>query len=131
MRTIVIDERSPAGEDDLPELDDDGLLRRDGAWVATSPKEELALRELLRHWRRLVSRQRLADAAWPEGVPGASALSTLVHRLRRRIRPLGLTIKTIRSRGFVMEPLAKDNPSTPPAAGDAGNHPEGSTWLSS
>jgi two-component system, OmpR family, response regulator len=98
---------------DVPELDPDGLLRYRGRWVATSRQEELALRPLLTRWRRTVTPRSLAEAAWAHEVP-PPALSSLVRRLRRRVEPLGLTIHTIRARGFILEPAS---------------NPKGSTWL--
>ena len=105
--TALVDEKL-----DVPELDDDGLLRYHGTWVATSRREELALRPLLTRWRRTVTPRSLAEAAWSEEVAPA-ALSSLVRRLRRRVEPLGLTIRTIRARGFILEPAST---------------PKGSTW---
>ena len=96
---------------DVPELDAYGLLRYRGRWVATSRQEELALRPLLTRWRRTVTPRSLAEATWSEDV-APTALSSLVRRLRRRVEPLGLTIHTIRSRGFILEPAS----------------PKGSTW---
>ena len=52
----------------------------------------------------VVSRDQLARAGWPEGAPGRNALDVHVLRLRRRISPLGLAIKTVRSRGYLLEP---------------------------
>ena len=98
---------------DVPELDGDGLLRYRGAWVATSRQEERALRPLLTRWRRTVSPRSLTEAAW-SGEVAPTALSSLVRRLRRRVEPLGLTIHTIRARGFILEPAST---------------PKGSTWL--
>ena len=101
-----------AEELDVPELDGDGLLRYRGRWVAMSRQEERALRPLLSRWQRTVTPRSLAEAAWSGEVP-ASALSSLVRRLRRRVEPLGLTIHTIRARGFILEPAST---------------PKGSTW---
>ncbi|MBW8825007.1 MAG: winged helix-turn-helix domain-containing protein [Acidobacteria bacterium] len=86
-----------------PELDDHGLLRYHGAWVAVSPLEELALRSLLAQPGEVVPREDLAATLWPDGTAADGSLNNLVHRLRRRMRPLGLTIHTIRARGFLLE----------------------------
>jgi DNA-binding response OmpR family regulator len=45
----------------------------------------------------------LADRAWPTGVPTRNALDVHVLRLRRRIAPVGLEIRTVRSRGYLMQ----------------------------
>jgi DNA-binding response OmpR family regulator len=51
----------------------------------------------------VVRRDLLAQAGWPEGAPGRNALDVHVLRLRRRIAPVGLAIKTVRSRGYLLE----------------------------
>jgi DNA-binding response OmpR family regulator len=51
----------------------------------------------------VVSRDALARAGWPDGAPGRNALDVHVLRLRRRLEPLGLVIRTVRSRGYVLE----------------------------
>jgi two-component system, OmpR family, response regulator len=51
----------------------------------------------------VVTRDILADRAWPRGVPTRNALDVHVLRLRRRIAPLGLEIRTVRSRGYLMQ----------------------------
>ena len=51
-----------------------------------------------------VPRARLrASASWPSGVPTRNALDVHVLRLRRRIAPVGLEIRTVRSRGYLMQ----------------------------
>ena len=92
---------------ELPRIDEDGLLRYGGRWVALSPKEEVVLQPLLRGWQRVVSRQRLAATGWPGTGPRTSALDKVVGRLRRRLEPLGLTIHTVRARGFLLAPLTE------------------------
>ena len=52
----------------------------------------------------VVTRETLADRAWPTGVPTRNALDVHVLRLRRRIASLGLEIRTVRSRGYLMQP---------------------------
>ena len=102
-------------EVDVPELDDDGLLRYRGRWVALSRQQELALRPLLRRWRRVVPPRSLAEATW-SGEVGPAALSSLVRRIRRQVEPLGLTVHTVRARGFVLEPAATTKGSTWPTS---------------
>jgi DNA-binding response OmpR family regulator len=50
-----------------------------------------------------VSRDALARAGWPDGAPGRNALDVHVLRLRRRLVPVGLVIRTVRSRGYLLE----------------------------
>lgn len=43
-------------------------------------------------------------AVWPGQAPGRNALDVHILRLRRRLLPLGLAIRTVRSRGYLLEP---------------------------
>jgi hypothetical protein len=113
--------RMPAGEADLrarveglarrlrsrrtqrPDLDDDGVLRFGGEWVSLPPVESRLTSALIERFGAVVSREALARAGWPGGAPGRNALDVHVLRLRRRIAPLGLAIRTVRSRGYLLE----------------------------
>jgi len=86
-----------------PLLDDDGLLHHRDAWVSLSPVEQLLASALLDRFGAVVTREILADRAWPTGVPTRNALDVHVLRLRRRIAPLHLEIRTVRSRGYLMQ----------------------------
>lgn len=124
LTTDVLEDwvRLPAGEDDIrirrqvladrveaasgerrPRLDDNGLLRLDGQWVSLPPVELRLVTALLDRYRAVVSREALARAGWPEGMPGRNVLDVHIVRLRRRLAPLGLAIRTVRSRGYLLE----------------------------
>jgi DNA-binding response OmpR family regulator len=87
----------------LPELDDDGVLRSGPVWVSLPPVEARLTTALLERYGSVVSRDALARAGWPQGAPGRNALDVHVLRLRRRISALGLSIRTVRSRGYLLE----------------------------
>ncbi len=89
----------------VPELDDDGVLRFAARWVALPPVEARLTDALLDRFGAVVSRAALARAGWPQGAPGRNALDVHVVRLRRRLAPVGLAIRTVRSRGYLLEPL--------------------------
>lgn len=113
--------RVPAGEVDLrarvdglrrrlaakveaePLLDDDGVLRLDDRWVSLPPVEARLTEALLGRYGAVVSRDALARAGWPAGAPGRNALDVHMLRLRRRLAPLALAIRTVRSRGYLLE----------------------------
>lgn len=119
--------RVPAGEEDLrarvdglrrrvearvhpsPVLDDDGVLRLGDRWVSLPPVEARLTAALLDRYGAVVSRDALARAGWPTGAPGRNALDVHMLRLRRRLSPLALAIRTVRSRGYLLERLAADN----------------------
>jgi DNA-binding winged helix-turn-helix (wHTH) protein len=50
----------------------------------------------------VVGRESLADAAWPEADSSNNNLDVAMGRLRRRLDPLGLVIRTVRSRGYLL-----------------------------
>ena len=87
-----------------PALDDFGVLRLNGSWVALPPLEARLADALLQRLGAVTSRELLIRAGWPDGSPGRNALDVHVLRLRRRLAPVGLAIRTVRSRGYLMEP---------------------------
>ena len=91
-----------------PALDDFGVLRFGSAWVALPPLEARLTETLLERMGTVTSRELLVRAGWPSGAPGRNALDVHVLRLRRRLTPVGLAIRTVRSRGYLMEPGRPD-----------------------
>jgi hypothetical protein len=91
-----------------PALDADGLLHHRDAWVALSPVERALAAALLERFGAVVHRHALAGRAWPGGLPTRNALDVHMLRLRRRIAPVGLEIRTVRSRGYLMQVAAPD-----------------------
>lgn len=95
--------RVAAASDVRPTLDEDGVLRFGGDWVSLPPVEGRLTTALLEHWGEVVSRETLSTSGWPQGAPGRNALDVHVLRLRRRIQAVGLVIKTVRNRGYLLE----------------------------
>ena len=95
--------RLEAAADLSPVLDDAGVLRVGPRWVALPPVEARLTAALVHRLGTVVSRDGLARAGWPDGAPGRNALDVHVLRLRRRLGPLGLAIRTVRSRGYLLE----------------------------
>lgn len=103
-RVRVLEDRAHGAEEaNLPELDENGLLRLGGLWVSLPPVEHRLMSVLLDRYRAVVSRDALARAGWPDGIPGRNVLDVHIVRLRRRLAPLGLVIRTVRSRGYLLE----------------------------
>jgi DNA-binding winged helix-turn-helix (wHTH) protein len=86
-----------------PHLDGDGVLRVGPNWVSLPPVEARLTTLLLDRMGTVVGRESLAKAGWPEGAPGRNALDVHVLRLRRRLDTVGLAIRTVRSRGYLLE----------------------------
>jgi DNA-binding response OmpR family regulator len=95
--------RAEARTPSIPDLDEDGVLRLGGAWVSLPPVEARLMSALLDRYGAVVSREALARAGWPTGAPGRNALDVHMLRLRRRLGPLALAIRTVRSRGYLLE----------------------------
>jgi hypothetical protein len=85
-----------------PELDRDGVLRHGTGWAALPPIEARLTEMLLARFDKVVGRAILLHHGWPGEEPNRNVLDVHVLRLRRRIEPLGLTIRTIRKRGYVL-----------------------------
>ena len=86
-----------------PDLDADGVLRFAGSWVSLPPVEARLTTALVDRFGAVVGREALSRAGWPDGAPGRNALDVHVLRLRRRLARVGLSIKTVRSRGYLLE----------------------------
>jgi hypothetical protein len=86
-----------------PEVGEDGVLRMGRNWVSLPPVDHRLAAALVDRFGAVVSREALARAGWPEGSPARNALDVHVLRLRRRLDPLGLAIRTVRSRGYALE----------------------------
>ncbi len=112
--------RLPAAEDDLrarvatlaaragqavtvPTVDTDGLLRHRGRWVTLSPVERALAAALVDRFGAVVGRDTLVRRAWPGGSPTRNALDVHMLRLRRRISSLGLEVRTVRARGYLLQ----------------------------
>lgn len=102
-RVDAIERRCRSRVGAAPTLDEDGVLRFGDGWVPLPPVEARLTGALLERAGAVVSREVLGRAGWPGGAPGRNALDVHVLRLRRRLRPLGLAIRTVRSRGYLLE----------------------------
>jgi hypothetical protein len=103
LRCRTVATRAAAQKTVEPELDADGVLRCGSDWVSLPPVEARLMTALLDRFGAVVSREQLARAGWPKGAPGRNALDVHMLRLRRRIDPVGLVIRTVRSRGYLLE----------------------------
>ena len=106
-----------------PDLDEDGVLSFGPARVALPPVEWRITAAMVERFGAVVSRDSLSRAGWPEGSPGRNALDVHVLRLRRRLAPAGLAIRTVRSRGYLLEPWGTSPRRDPVALADSGVQP--------
>jgi DNA-binding response OmpR family regulator len=87
----------------VPVLDDDDVLRCSGNWVALPPVEARLVAVLVERFGKVVGRDLLLEAGWPDEEPRRNVLDVHLVRLRRRLEPLGLAITTVRKRGYVLD----------------------------
>lgn len=108
LRIRALLRRSHQHTTTTPALDCDGVLRVGASWVSLPPVESRLTAAFLERFGAVVSRETLARAGWPEGAPGRNALDVHVLRLRRRLVPVSLAIRTVRSRGYLLEAASSD-----------------------
>ena len=92
----------------VPQIDDAGVLRFGDRWVSLTPVEARLVGYLLETPGAVFPRQQLIAAGRraEEEKNEEAARNTLdsqVLRLRRRLQPMGLTVRTVRSRGYILD----------------------------
>lgn len=102
-RVDAVRDRALRGADSSPHLDADGVLRVGDRVTVLPPVEARLAAALLDRAGAVVPRAALGRAGWPDGAPGRNALDVHVLRLRRRLAPVGLSIRTVRSRGYLLD----------------------------
>ena len=93
-----------AVEPPTPQVDPGGILRFRGRYVPLSPVEERLARTLVDEPGSIVSPSRLVSDAWADRAVRLASLRTGITRLRHRIEPLGLTVRSVRGQGYMVEP---------------------------
>jgi two-component system OmpR family response regulator len=86
-----------------PELVDGVVLRYGGATVLLTDADGQLAGPLVERFAHLVPREELERRIWPGGPPGPRSLESRLHRLRQATIELGLTVHTVRGRGFVLD----------------------------
>lgn len=90
-----------------------GLLRLDAAArrlfhrerpVDVSARELAVIELLLSRQGRVVSKEQMIDClfGWGEDV-GSNAIEVYVHRVRRKLEPFGIEIRTVRGMGYLLD----------------------------
>jgi DNA-binding response OmpR family regulator len=126
MRTLLLRHQELAT--DRPELDENGVLRRGAAWVALPPVEARLFSALLERMGRVTTRSDLNHAGWPAEAPDRNVLDVHILHLRRKTAALGLAIRTIRSRGYLLEAVGL--PPRAPTNGHAAEAVNGANAVS-
>ena len=101
---------APIG-DDLPELDHDGVLRFGGGWVSLPPVEARLMSALIERYGAVVSRDAARRArAGPRARRVATRSTCTCCACAGASLRSGLAIKTVRSRGYLLEAEAVGAP---------------------
>ena len=98
-RVTVLEERAlPA----LPLVGGDGRLLFRGASARLSENQVSLMRALIERFGAVAGREALVASVWPDGDATAGNLRVMVARLRPVLVPLGLEIRAVRSRGYLL-----------------------------
>jgi len=78
----------------------------DGTALELSPREWLLLELLLNRREQVVTKDEIVQAWAADGAdPGAAgSIEVFIHRLRRKLEDSGLSIRTVRGLGYLLEP---------------------------
>jgi len=92
-----------------PSIDADGILRYRGRILTMPPVQRRLADALLERWGSVVGREALVRSAWPDAPPShRNVLDVHVARLRRLLADIGLELKTVRRRGYLLTDRADD-----------------------
>lgn len=97
---------------DHPVLDPSHIVHFGGTSVVLSAAQASVTELLLGQPGRVVPRNELESALWPDGAPGPKALDGVVFRLRRRLAGLGLVVRSAHGRGFSIDAHDAHGPGT-------------------
>ena len=76
----------------------------DGEAVDLRNREICLLEILLRHAGQVVSKERIADQLFDfDDEAGLTAIELYIHRLRKKLSPAGVVIRTVRGLGYLLD----------------------------
>jgi hypothetical protein len=101
-RIRALETRSGHLDREIPLLGRDGSLQFRGGSAQLSEIQARVIAPMIDRFGGVVSREMLADKGWPGQVSTGNTLDVTVARLRRQVAPLGLMIRTVRSRGYLL-----------------------------
>ena len=82
----------------------DKMLTVNGDQMLLSPREFSVLEMLLSRVGRVVSKEAIVETLckWDEGV-GNNAIEVYIHRIRKKLEPIGINVLTIRGLGYLLQ----------------------------
>lgn len=103
-RMLTLQQRADGGGSVTPTLTEDGGLEFRGSTTQLSGHQADLARVMIDRFGAVVSRETLYRAAWPDRDLIDNNLDVTVGRLRRRLGQIGLQVRTVRSRGYLLVP---------------------------
>lgn len=101
-RIEVLQERAGRLELARPVLSHDGTLDYRGATAQLSELQVRVIDPLIDRFGAVVSRDVLGAHAWPGADAIGNNLDVTMRRLRRQVEQVGLMVRTVRSRGYLL-----------------------------
>lgn len=96
---------------------DRGTLRRDGEIVPVRPKTFDLLAFLVRNPGRVLSKDELFQAIWPNTIVTEDSLTQCIRDVRKCIGDeMQLLVRTVPRRGYIFQPADDNLSASPPAA---------------
>lgn len=101
-RIKTLQSRNGSVSSPVPTIDSFGTLEYSGVRTQLSAVQASLLEVLVDRIGAVVGREEICSHVWPGSDSSANNLDVAIGRLRRQIEPLGLRIKTVRSRGYLL-----------------------------
>lgn len=89
-------------DEPAPRLHDEGILEFRTSRIEVSPLQTLLMRPMVDQFERVVAREDLVLRGWRRADVHRNTLDAHMFRLRNRIGAVGLTLRTVRSRGYLL-----------------------------
>lgn len=101
-RVQALESLMVSAEPALPELNGHGTLEYGGGRTQLSSLQVRLIEPLIERFGAVVSREVLVSNVWPGTHSTSNKLDVNIGRLRRQLVPVGLKIRTVRSRGYLL-----------------------------
>lgn len=101
-RVHTLESRVEGQDPPVPTLNGNGTLDYRGSSTHLSAIQADLVRVMLERFGAVVSREALTAVAWPDARPSDNNLDVAMGRLRRQLESVGLRIRTVRSRGYLL-----------------------------
>lgn len=86
----------------VPTLDQHGILEYREMRAQLSPIQASLAAPMIERLGAVVSRETLLEAGWPGSGTSRNTLDVTMGRLRRQLLGVGLDVRTVRSRGYLL-----------------------------